>query len=449
MLRKSTIRFGLIIVLVLFGLFIFDTESNSIEKANQNFITISDSINSESTTRTPPNPTVLNNFLDTLIYDQLSRYNIPGMTVSVVIDDEIVLARGYGRSDYLPPKFVHNQTLFRIGSVSKTFTAIAALQLVEDGLIDLNTDVNEYLTAFQIPDTFAEPITLKHLLTHTPGFEEFPAAVVYSVPVSLSLEEILMNYMPDRVNPPGAISSYSNYGIGLIGYLIQELSGKSFEQYVEDEILYPLGMNHTSFRQPLAAITEQYFEIVTLPAAGSCSSTSSDMAILMLTLLNNGTYNGTEILQDSSVEMMFDNQFLPHEYMSGVGFGLYEFHPNNVKAWGHGGDTIFFHSNMILFPEEDLGFFISYNSRNGVYAKSEFLNAFIETFYPYVGETIEPMVGYDKGLNQYTGYYVSARRYYSYKEITDYDSDEIIYTWSIFDWLETMLEITTSNGYLQ
>lgn len=460
--KKATLKFGLIIGFIIFGLIIFKTESVSVENTDFTVMTFSSPLNVDSDSRAPPDSTTLINFLEPFINDQLSRFNVPGMTISVVMDDEIIYAQGFGYSDYSPIKFVHNQTLFRIGSVSKTFTAIAALQLVEDGILDLNTDINDYLVAFQIPDTFPEPITLKHLLTHTPGFEEFPAPVVYGSAVSLSLEEILMGYMPDRVNPPGVISSYSNYGLGLIGYLIQELSGKPFEQYIEDEILYPLGMNHTSFRQPLPAalalnmsngyydgVTEKYFEYVTLPSAGSCSSTASDMAILMLTLLNNGTYNGTEILQNTSVEMMFESQFLPHENLPGVGFGLYEFYPNNVKAWGHGGDTTFFHSNMILFPEENFGFFISYNSYNGAFAKSEFLDAFIQTFYPYTSDPIIPMEGFDKGLNQYTGYYIKARRYYSDKDITSYENDEIISSIDIMDWLELIFDITTNNGYLK
>jgi hypothetical protein len=191
--------------------------------------------------------------------------------------------------------------------------------------------------------------------------------------------------------------------------------------------------------------TEQYFEYVTLPSAGSCSSTSSDMAILMMTLLNNGTYNGTEILQESSVAMMFDDQFLPHEELSGVGFGLYEFYPNNVKAWGHGGDTSFFHSNMVLFPEENMGFFISYNSYNGAYAKSEFLGVFIETFYPYSSQPPIPMEGYNKGLNQYAGYYVTSRRYYTDQDIKSYTSDTIIYSFEITDWFDEMHEIEVKN----
>ncbi|NHJ31266.1 MAG: beta-lactamase family protein [Asgard group archaeon] len=461
MKKFTTAKFVLIIGFVIIGMCFVKTENTISGQTNLEYKSTDIQFKSELITQDRPSDTEILDFTNTLILDQLTRLSIPGMTISVVMDDEIVFAKGYGRSDYVPSIFVHNQTLFRIGSVSKTFTAIAALQLVEDGLLDLNTDINEYLTAFQIPDTFPEPITLKHLLTHTPGFEEMPASVIYRVPVSLPLEDILKDYMPDRVNPPGKISSYSNYGIGMIGYLIEELSGKSFEQYVEDEILIPLGMNHTTFKQPLPAallanmsngyfedMTEQYFEIVTLPSAGSCSSTSSDMAILMLILLNNGTYNGTEILQNSSVEMMFEKQFLPQDNLSGVGFGLYEFYPNNVKAWGHGGDTIFFHSNMILFPDEDFGFFISYNSYNGAYAKSEFFGAFIETFYPYSSEPIVPMVDFDKGLNQFTGYYVTSRRHYSDKDIKAYDSDEIIYSWSPFDWLETMFEITSNNGYL-
>ncbi|MBK5113916.1 MAG: beta-lactamase family protein [Candidatus Heimdallarchaeota archaeon] len=459
--KKKTLIFGLIIGLFVFGMIVQKTDNKTSDNSNMDLLSYIKPVDGLIEPQARPSKTEISNFVDMMSTQLLSYYNIPGMTVSFVMDDEIVLSKGFGRSDYLPPTFVHNQTLFRIGSVSKSFTAIAALQLVEDGILDLDTDINDYLTAFQIPETFPEPITLRHLLTHTPGFEEFPATVIYDMVVPQTVEEILITWMPNRVAPPGVKSSYSNYGMGLIGYLIQEYSGKSFEQYVEDEILVPLGMNHTTFKQPLPAvlaanmsngyyedIEEQFFEIVTLPSAGSCSSTASDLAIYMLTLLNNGTYNGTEILQSSTVDMMFNKQFEPHEDLPGVGFGLYQFYPNNVNVWGHGGDTIFFHSNMCLFPEEDLGFFISFNSYNGVYAKSEFLSAFIDTFYPYSSSPPTPMDDYDKGLNQFTGYYYTARRYYSDKDITDYLTEEVVFTWTPFDYIDTVLEITKNNSYL-
>ncbi|MGC9779599.1 MAG: serine hydrolase [Candidatus Heimdallarchaeota archaeon] len=114
------------------------------------------------------------------------------MTISVVRDDQLILAKGYGYRDLAPLFPVNpNRTLFRIGSVSKTFSAVAVLQLVEDNILDLDTDVNNYLTAFKIPETYSEPITLKHLLTHSAGFEELAGRIFFDTPgIVLPMEDL-------------------------------------------------------------------------------------------------------------------------------------------------------------------------------------------------------------------------------------------------------------------
>ncbi|MHA1211124.1 MAG: serine hydrolase domain-containing protein, partial [Candidatus Heimdallarchaeota archaeon] len=374
-----------------------------------------------------PNSSLLEDFFDSTIDTLFDSYTIRGVTISAVKDDKTIFTKGYGYSNYNLNHVVNpNQSLFRIGSISKTFTAIAILQLVEDGLLDLDVDVNTYLTYFKLPETFEDPITLKHLLTHTAGFEESHNASLAYFPAQVPpLEEFVATTIPARVRSPGYISAYSNYGLSLSGYIVQIISGKDFNQYVEDEILSPLGMNFTTFRQPVPSALysnlsvgydalgiSKSFEYVTQAPAGACSSSASDMAKLMIVLLNNGTYNGTQILKSETVQMMQGVQFQPHPNLPYVGFGLYQMHPNNVKVIGHGGDTAFFHSTMMLLPDENFGLFFSFNSYYGGIARGEVLSYFIETFYPSTN-TVEPMNNPEQNLNDFVGRYVTTRRFYS------------------------------------
>ena len=188
-----------------------------------------------SATRIPTNvikqdiasPSEFEYFLDSVILDQMGNYTLAGLTFSMVKDGSVFLEKGYGYANsVLESPVIANETLFRIGSISKTFTAVAVLQLVEEGLLELDKDVNSYLTAFKIPETYEEPITLRHLLTHTAGFEEKTFPSIVGSMFYNDLGDILANGIPDRVHRPGIITSYSNYGFSLAGYIVQEISGK-------------------------------------------------------------------------------------------------------------------------------------------------------------------------------------------------------------------------------
>ena len=398
-------------------------------------------------------PIDLENFLDELIPAQLDNYNITGATISVVNDGSVYLEKGYGnRVPYSSLPVIANETLFRVGSISKTFTAIAVLQLVEDGILDLDTNVNEYLSVFQIPELYDTPITLRHLLTHTAGFEETTYSIIFASPLGFNyLENLLANRMPDIVHEPGAITAYSNYGLALAGYIVQEISGKQFETYVEEEIFTPLEMNSSTFMQPLPSYlsskmsvgsfsdeSKGFFEYISVSPAGAMSSTASDMGRFMIAMLNNGSINGNRILENETVELMLSDNFVTHCELPSIGLGVYEFDYNDQKIIGHGGDTIFFHSRMMMFPESNLGVFISYNSQLGVYAKIDFFNEFIDTYFPYSGMDIISLKGYKNRINKFTGFYISTRRAYSDKpEIKEYE------------WSDNGFDIKAKNGKLR
>src|SRR3989440_12628718 len=210
-------------------------------------------------------------FLDALIPSQLQNRNIAGAVVSVVKDGQVLFQKGYGYADFEAKKPVlPEQTLFRPGSISKLFTATAAMQLVEQGKLDIDRDVNEYLD-FAIPKTYPEPITLRRLLTHTAGFEDTLKNLFVAHESDMkSLRTYLVNQMPARIFPPGKVPSYSNYGFSLAGYIVERVSGEEFEQYIPNHILQPLRMTNSTFDQPLppqlsAEISKDYRDAAKKP----------------------------------------------------------------------------------------------------------------------------------------------------------------------------------------
>jgi CubicO group peptidase (beta-lactamase class C family) len=341
----------------------------------------------------------LDAFLDALIPAQLQNRDIAGAVVSVVKDGRVLLAKGYGSADFAAKKpVVADTTLFRPGSISKVFTAIAVMQLVEQGKLDLDRDVNEYLD-FAISKTYAEPVTLRRILTHTAGFEEtLKNLFVPSVREMRPLHDYLVAAMPARIFPPGKVPSYSNYGLTLAGYIVERVSGEPFEKYIAAHILNPLQMEHSTFAQPLpealtpnmsrgylaAAQGARDFEFVTATPAGALSATATDMSRLMLALLGEGTLEGATILKPDSVRAMEVRQFELHPDLHAIGFILMDYSMNGQRIVGHGGDTIYFHSDMILMPEAHAGLFISYNSagsRQGG-GRTEVIRAFLNRYFP-------------------------------------------------------------------
>ena len=166
----------------------------------------------------------------------------------------MLFTRGYGKADVKNDEpVVADETLFRIASTSKLFTATAVMQLVEQGKVDLDTDVNDYLKDVKVPDTYpGRPVTLRGLLTHTAGFEEhFTGSEARTAAEVVPLGKYLAEDMPARVRPPGEITSYSNYGMALAGHVVEEVSGESFDRYVKENIFNPLGMQELQ-RRPAA-----------------------------------------------------------------------------------------------------------------------------------------------------------------------------------------------------
>jgi CubicO group peptidase (beta-lactamase class C family) len=340
-------------------------------------------------------------FIDGVMAGQLRRQHVAGATVSVVKDGKLLFAKGYGYSDVEKRKPVDPATtLFRVGSVSKLFTWTAVMQLVEEGKLDLDTDINKYLD-FKIPDTYEQPITLRHLMTHTPGFEEDSRGLISDDSTALvPMSEWMSKHIPTRVRPPGTYSAYSNYGATLAGYIVERAAGMPWEEYTDKHILEPLGMSHTTAHQPLPAALKddmsvgykyaggrfmpKKFEMVLRgPPAGSVSSTAEDMAKFMLAHLGGGALDGKRILSEATTTEMHTRTFGHDPRLAGWALGFYEQTTHGLRLIGHGGDTQWFHSDMMLFPSENLGLFVSYNTdRGGQLSSGGFLDAFLDHYYP-------------------------------------------------------------------
>lgn len=369
-------------------------------------------------------------FVDGIMTAHMRSYHIAGAVFAAVKDGRIFLAKGYGYADVSAKIPVSAAaTMFRPGSVSKLFTWTAVMQLVEQGKIDLDTDVNNYLQGFYIPDTFPEPITMNHLLAHSPGFEEKGTGMgAQKAEDLLPLAEFLKEYMPARVRPPGQFISYSNYGTALAGYIVQIVSGVLFEDYVEENIFLPLGLKHSTFRQPLpkhladdmsvgydyrqGVYKAEEFELINgMAPAGSLSASAEDMAAFMIAHLQKGEYNGVRILEEETVFRMQDQLYTHDVQLDGNAHGFWEWTYNGVSTIGHGGDTWLFHSMLVLVPYSDTGFFVSYNSTGGGGPpRMELMRSLFDRYFPLEeSENEESPSESNDDLRRYTGSYLSNR----------------------------------------
>jgi len=349
-------------------------------------------------------PDAFEAFLDGVMGAHLDAHDIAGATVSVV-DGSETFAKGYGYADVEARESVDaDETMFRIGSVSKLFAWTAVMQGVERGDLALDVDVNEYLDDVEVPDAYDDPITLDHLATHTPGFEERARGTFAPDADSLEpLATVLREEQPARVRPPGELAAYSNYGAALAGHIAARAGGQSFDEYVDAEIFEPLGMDRSTFAQPVpddhpGTLSKGYtpagdtfeageFEYVGVPPAGSMSATATDVVSFMRAHLGDGSTDAGRVLSAESTEAMHERRFTHHDRLNGMCFGFYEQSRNGVRAIAHGGDTDLFHSLLFLIPEEDVGLFVSYNSPGGVPAREELVDAFFEQYYPTDEET--------------------------------------------------------------
>ena len=340
-------------------------------------------------------------YFDGLLPDAINRANIAGAVIVIVKDGQPLFERGYGLSDVKARKPVDpDKTLFRPGSISKTFTWTAVMQQVEAGKIDLDADVNKYLD-FKIPPRDGKPITMRNLMTHTPGFSDAAKDLIFTDPKALkSLGATLNGTTPARIFAPGTTPAYSNYGAALAGYIVERVSGEPFADYIAHHILSPLGMTRSTFVQPLpdgwsANMSKGYrvatsppgaFELVGPSPAGSMTTTGSDMARFMIAHLQDGEYQGQRILAAKTAETMHSLQFAPVPSLPGMALGFYQEPGNGHRVIGHAGDSALFHSDMHLYLDDHVGLFISLNSAGSAGAahtiRASVFKGFTDRYFP-------------------------------------------------------------------
>ena len=286
--------------------------------------------------------------------------------------------------------------------------------------------MNDYLDV-QVPHTFGRPVTVRNLMTHTPGFEEVIKDLAVDRASDLpSLARFVAAHEPNEIYAPGTIPAYSNYGADLAGYIVQRVSGLPFGEYIQQNIFRPLGISHGTFLQPLPhslkpMMSKGYevgsqeakpFELVPPQPApdGSLSITGADMAPFMIAHLQNGKYGETRILQESTAQMMHARQFAMDSAVNAMALGFYEENRNGRHIIGHGGDLSYFHSDMHLVLDEGLGFFVSYNSsgKGGMDDRSALWQKFLDRYFPFSEPTTEAAA--KQPMDSLAGKYLSSRR---------------------------------------
>ncbi|MEJ1962091.1 MAG: serine hydrolase domain-containing protein [Gammaproteobacteria bacterium] len=337
----------------------------------------------------------LEKFVDGIVSPEMEKRGIAGVQLAIVKDGEVLLLKGYGLDSLAPTHSVDPaRSLFRVGSISKTFEWMAVMQLVEQGALRLESPVNDFLPDdLKLPDEgFSRPVRIIDLMNHAAGFEEWLASpYVFRDADLYPLDEYLRRYRPHRVREPGRYVAYSNYGAALAGAIVAHVSGLDFETYAEKRLLQPLGLEHTTFRRAygpqapaglpapmssdLASLLSNGLEwahgrwlsspqehLLRVPSGGMVS-TASDMSRWMMALLEPKLLEQAGVLASATFSLMKTDSF-PQARVAGLrhGFLREEIGYENLS---HTGRAIHFLSSLVVIPELGLGVFISTNSATG------------------------------------------------------------------------------------
>ena len=335
-------------------------------------------------------------FVDSVMASEMTRDRIPGAAFVFVQDGRVRLLRGYGLADVARQRRVAPEsTIWRVGSISKVFTATAVMQLVDRGQVDLDVPVERYLRRVTIPRTFPEPVTTRQLLDHTAGFDEIrPGTQAASADAVLPLPGFLENRLV-RIRPPGRTIAYSTYGITLAGELIEEVSGVGFEPFLQQNIWKPLGMTRSSIDVPATlredvamgyefrgdSLVPQPWEWYHTTPASSVNASAADMARFLLAHLDGGSAEGGRILSARTRQEMHRQQVTMHPSIPGYALGFYEDFAGDLRILEHGGNMAGFSALMVLIPSERAGFFVV-NHLEGSRLRDNLKWSLLERFFP-------------------------------------------------------------------
>ncbi|RDZ27542.1 serine hydrolase domain-containing protein [Lysobacter silvisoli] len=383
-------------------------------------------------------------YVDGVVDAYRRRYGIAGVTVAVVDAQGPLLLKGYGLARQSPPRAVApDATLFRIGSVSKTFTYLEALKLIDAGRLQLDAPVNDYLPAeLKLPDDGYPPVLLRHLLTHTAGYEDsaFGHLFARDPKAALSVRDYLVRHRPQRVRAPGTHAVYSNYSVVLLGAVLERVAGVPFVALIERDLFAPMGMRRTTFREPLGAqdprnvgasfkglwsdghqrsqggYARQDFEyIAQVGPAGSVSSDAADMARYLRMLLGRGELDGRRIVPAAAfARLEAAPLFRTAPDATGLAYGFFRRDYGQVRSLEHGGATLYFHSNLVAVPELGFGVFVSTNTDTGARLAAELPGLLLQRYFERARPAPLPRPAKDsaQALQPYAGQYLGERRNY-------------------------------------
>lgn len=375
----------------------------------------------------------------------MTRDHIAGVTLSVVQNGQVVLKKGYGFANLGQRKQVDpDKTLFRVASISKTFTWITLMNEIEAGRMRLDGPVNLYLPEpLQVKDQGKKTqVRLRDLMTHTSGFEDRALGQLFERNPNRvrPLADYLRQERPRRVREPSLMPSYSNYGAALAGAAVSHVTGKPFEQLVSEEIIVPAGLTRTTFREArpwrddlpapmaeaLAADLSDAFSWTAMgwktqprefmgqvaPAA-SASSTAGDMARYMTLLLNSGTIDGKTIFSPKTAQAFRAPMYRPSPDAAGWNAGFQDMPlPGGRRGFGHQGATLYFHSNMVIVPELGLGIFVSVNTDSGANLPATLPATIVEHFYASAPSVPAASALSYEQARAFEGDYLTSRRAY-------------------------------------
>ncbi|MGF1478174.1 MAG: serine hydrolase [Cyanophyceae cyanobacterium] len=360
-------------------------------------------------------------FTNDFFHKQLSKSKIPGAVISVVKDGKVFFSKGYGYAN-LEKKIPVDaeRTVFRVASLSKLFTSTAVMQLYERNLIDIHSDVNEYLEGWQLENPYSEPVTPARMMMHTDGTTQRLIGLGARTEAQMKpLAQYLPEYMPPINYLPGKFYSYSNHSIALAGYLVEQVAGVPFVEYIDQNILQPLAMQRSSFQQPPPPELADDFAVgyrvaggqsepvpylyLNIAPAAALETTATDMAHFMLAHLQQGRYQNAQILQPETARLMHQTHYQIHPQLPGTSYGFRERLVNNRRAIGHLGSLRGYSSSLTLISEEGIGIFIAANSFNNLHG--QYIAQFFDRYFPKPTESLATPQLSQQQLARYTGTY--------------------------------------------
>lgn len=386
-------------------------------------------------------------FLDEFFQSEAAQPHYVGASVIIVKDGEVIAQKGYGYADASSKTEVDpEETVFRVASVSKTFTAVAAMQLIEQGKLGLKDDIRKHIGGVQFNNPFKTPVTVEHLLTHTTGFEKGDAqgeVVNYDFDTIVEIEDFAKGNMPAVTREPGTSYMYDNMAYLLLGLIVQNVSGMPFEEYMQQNVFSPLGMDNSSYElnklkdklaveydaanQPM----DMYNVNPTVMPEGGMLSTAEDIGKFMIAFLNDGAAGDSRILSADTVGEMSEYRSSIHPLLPNTTYGFEA--PFQLPGAGSNdqiitkaGDMIGTSSYMFLIPEQNTGVFLIYNKVGAL--RSLFYPAFISTFFPQYGAPAElaPYEPDAEQLTKFNGIYSDLRVSAIVSELSSAEGDLIV-----------------------